>query len=577
MFSSLRPLARRRAFSLVALAASAPTLALHPAAAAAPSPSQITPASLAPTRAPSSPEIHVGKPAPSAAPEGAQALRFRLRKVLFSGGFEEPGAAAEALAQPLEGREITVAQLYDLARAVEALYADSGYPLARVTVPPQQLRDGGDARLAVIDGYIEAADVAGVPEAARAVVSSHVEGLVGRHRLRRRDLERAVLLAGDLAGIRLRSSLGRGRSPGGVVLTLEADVRRVSASFGSDNNLPASLGTYEWNGRLAVNNALGMGEQSYLSFASGYAMGLNGFPMSPMRTIGLGVVAPIGANGFSLNPEVTQSLTRPKPAEAAPPSVGEFDRFALRGSFPIERTHDVTLTVNGAVEAINQELYGPLNGAAFSHDAYAAVRAGANWQGAAFWGATLQGDAQLSQGLGGREPSADVKLSREGAGEAFTKLSGGAHAQQSLGAEFRLDLSAHVQWAFGKPMLASEQFSLDGADAVSAFAQGAFNVDSGETVRVEASRPSTLPISAGALTLTPYLFAAQGYGRLHQPTALESGHIVAGAFGLGARLAFDGPDGFSGAGLGVELSRGVSSVASEKASKRAALNLNVHY
>ena len=544
------------------------------AKAASPAPSQVTPETFAPKPALSKSAPDLPQAAPLATPAGAQGLTFRLRRIVVSGAFAELESATADLTRPFEGKQITVAQLFALATAVEKLYSQAGYPLVRVNIPPQKLQEGGDARFEVIDGFIETISLDAVPERARGLVSARIDALVKKKHLKYSELERAVLLAGDVVGLRLRSALARGKSPGGVILVLEGDARLVSASLGSDNNLPDSLGSWQWNARLSLNNALGLGEQAYLSLASGYALGLNGFPMSPLRTLGAGFIAPLGKDGFTVNPEITQSLTRPAP-EGGPPNAGEFDRFALRGSFPIERRHDETLTLTGAVEAVKQQIIGA--GVAISEDRYAAARVGANWQGAAFWGAPVQADVQVSQGLGGQEPDSAHPGSRAGARPVFSKVTGDVRLSQPVGGDVRFDFAARAQTVFRRPMLASEQFSLDGADGVSAFTQGAFSVDEGEVTRLEASRPVALPIAAGALSLSPYLFAAQGYGVLLQPTGVEPGHISAVALGLGARLSFDAPDGFTGLGFGVELGHGLSNVAGKRAANRIAFTINMRY
>jgi hypothetical protein len=79
------------------------------------------------------------------------------------------------------------------------------------------------------------------------------------------------------------------------------------------------------------------------------------------------------------------------------------------------------------------------------------------------------------------------------------------------------------------------------------------------------------------LTLSPYFFAAEGYGEIYKATVVEESRIEAAAFGLGARLSFDAPDGFSGALLGLELARGVSNVPGQSGGYRASLNLNLRF
>ena len=75
------------------------------------------------------------------------------------------------MARSLEGSKVSVAQIYQFAHHLEQVYARAGYVLIRVAVPPQKLKDGGDAKIAVIDGFIEKVEVKAVSENLRAAVS----------------------------------------------------------------------------------------------------------------------------------------------------------------------------------------------------------------------------------------------------------------------------------------------------------------------------------------------------------------------------------------------------------------------
>ena len=539
-------------------------------------PSQVTPDSLAPPPMTHAAAPVLPSPAPMAAPAGAQTLRFRLARLVVVDGYEEFAAPTAALTKPLEGRTVSVADLFALAGAVEAIYASHGYALVRVTVPAQRLVDGGEARLSVIDGFVERLELDGVPERARAAVSARVGPLVGRRRLQLSELERAVLLAGDISGLRLRSALARGQTPGGTVLALEGEHQLVSVSVGADNLLPATLGGWEWNRRLAVTSALGFGEQAYVSLASGFAMADYGFPMAPLSTIGGGVALPIGGDGWTLNPEFTRSITRLAPEPGVAASIGYLDRATLRTSYPLVRSRDTTFTLTGALESIDQQLYAPLFGVDTSHDAYGALRLGANWQGAAFAYAPFQLNGQISHGLGGRNPGlGDVPLSRQDAGPTFTKLEGDIHLDVPLPLLSKLAFIGRGQWSFRRPQLVSEQYALDGADALSAFVQGTLSVDAGETLRAEWSRPVAASVDFGAASVTPYLFAAQGVGRVYAPTLVEQSLVRATSIGLGFRFAIDRPDG-SGATVGAEASRGFSNAQGEPVVSRGVLTLAVH-
>jgi hemolysin activation/secretion protein len=70
-------------------------------------------------------------------------------------------------------------------------------------------------------------------------------------------------------GLRLKSTLARGKTLGGALLVLEGTHRLVSAGASIDNHLPPSLGTWSYGANIALNSVFGFGEQFYASAHSG--------------------------------------------------------------------------------------------------------------------------------------------------------------------------------------------------------------------------------------------------------------------------------------------------------------------
>jgi hemolysin activation/secretion protein len=307
-------------------------------------PSQVTPQSLRPESVPSA-TIVLPEAAGLAAPANAQKLSVDVGQVVVEGAFPELAAETRALAAGLEGRRVSVAQIYAVANAIEQRYAAAGFVLARVAVPPQKLGKHATLHLVLIDGFVEAVDVKGVPERQRAVIAGRMAALVGQRHLHLTDIERRLLLVSDLPGVSLKSTLARGSQPGGTLLVLEAEQHYVSGTIGVDNRLPGSLGTWELNSSLALNSAFGFGEQIYGSASTGADLSEAFDGKSPLRVLGGGAVLPIGPDGFTLNPEYTDSITRQRPVPGAPPSQGAYDRFAVRANYPVIRTREQSLSL----------------------------------------------------------------------------------------------------------------------------------------------------------------------------------------------------------------------------------------
>jgi hemolysin activation/secretion protein len=151
-------------------------------------------------------------------------------------------------------------------------------------------------------------------------------------------------------------------------------------------------------------------------------------------------------------------------------------------------------------------------------------------------------------------------LSRLGAGPFFSKATFDAHVTQPLPNEFRIDLIGRAQTSFGDPLLVSEQFSLDGPQAVSAYPSGTLNVDEGGTLRAELSRSFASIGTAVPLILSPYGFGSFGVGRLVEPTIVELAVVRGGAVGAGVRSSIDIPGGYQGVALGLEIARQFSNL-----------------
>ena len=175
-------------------------------------PSRVTPSTLAPPAGLSG-AITLSSPAGLAAPPNAAKLSVSISNVSVEGGFPELAADTAAITAKLRGGRTTVAQIFAAANAIEQAYAARGYVLVRVAVPPQQLKNGGTLRLVVIDGFVESVDLKGVPERQRALVQARLASLIGKRHVTLGEIERRLILASDVPGLVLSSTIARGAAP----------------------------------------------------------------------------------------------------------------------------------------------------------------------------------------------------------------------------------------------------------------------------------------------------------------------------------------------------------------------------
>jgi hemolysin activation/secretion protein len=502
-------------------------------------PSQVTPPTLRPAPTPSG-----GVTIPTApglqTPSGADKFSVTLRQVVIDGAFEALAYANQQLARTVQGRRLTVAQLYLAAQVLEAAYAQAGYILVRVALPPQQLRDGGTLRLIVVDGFIEAIDVKGVPDRVRALVVTKTNGLIGKRRIKLGEIERRLLIAGDAPGLRLRSTLARGQREGGAKLILEGIYRPITVTIGADNQLPTSLGTWSFNASFALNSIFGLGEQLYGSLVAPSDLGQTFDSKAHNRVLGAGAVIPLGVDGWTINPEYTFSRTRPDIFAGITDSIGWYERWAVRTSYPFVRERVHTFVLQGSFEAIKQYNELPAFATDLNRDQYTVLRGGVDIAFPLLWdGASLRSKVLYSRGLGGREladvAATGIPLTRVGAGPVFSKVAGEFYIFQALPEAFQLALIGRGQSTFDNPVFLSEQFALDAIDGVSSFPAGTFMVDEGVSGRAELIRPFERRTEDFDTTLAPYMFGATGKGYLRMPTAVEPSSTRASSIGFGVR------------------------------------------
>lgn len=509
-------------------------------------PSTVTPQSLRPEKTDNGFRVDIPEAGGLKAPAGSENLKVRLGTVVLEGGFPEVAAETDAALNQLRGQTVTLARIYEIASQIEAAHARAGFVLARVVIPPQDLQDDGTLRIVVVDGFVEQVDVSGVPVRVRAVVARRVAGLQGRRHLRLSEIERALLIANEVPGLTLRSTLLRGGQPGGTRLALEGRHKLVSGSIGGDNYLASSLGTWSVNAQFSLNSPFGLGEQVYGFVSSGYDVSkLFGSDVRE-RVLGGGIVLPVGDGRLTFNPEATFTRTQPTPAPGAPATAGDLRRLAFRAGFTLEKTRSRSLQLSGSVEQIEESNKAPLFALTLSRDRYMVARLGIGFDRFDIDRGSYGVAAQISQGLGdiGARTLADtvssgVGFSRLGSNNNFTKLTAQGHAVLPLAPGWDVAALAKAQTSFGAAVFRAEQFQLEGADGVSAYVGGGTAVDQGGALRVELRHRLISGAGELGLAVSPYLFAAGGAGSIARPTILEATNLRVGALGVGARAGLD--------------------------------------
>jgi hemolysin activation/secretion protein len=517
-------------------------------------------------------------------PKGAENKFLNVRRVNVTNGFPELEQKTRELIAEIEGKRVSVARTYEVARAVHQAYGDAGYPLVQVDLQPESLHDGV-VRLDIIDGFIERIDVSKAPQDVRPLLLERLRPLLGLRHATLDEIQRRILLAGRLPGLTFNFTRRPGVHPDGEVLELVATERVVQGTSTVDNRLSRYIGTWEFWKSLRVNNVLGLGEQFYGSVASSPDIGEVWDGKAKFQFYGGGVNVPIGAQGLSATAGYLQVRSRQTPlpyafdwlySDAGERAPQLFERTYARLNYPFILNLRQELWLQAAYEHIDQRnrdnpdpfaILWP-NGALFdlARDRYDALRLHADW---GFFlpspsDAKVMVTGEYSKGVDGRFPDSPffggVPLTRPDATPLFGRLNAFARSFQSLPENFLLGLFLRGQTNFGYSLPQGEQMSLDATDvAVSGFASGTINVDRGYTARSELSRPMPeLQLDFGSAFPTPYVFAATGRGVVQYTYVGASKCIGVNSLGGGIRMGVNIPSLPVASSLSVEFAKDYS-------------------
>jgi hemolysin activation/secretion protein len=479
------------------------------------------------------------------APPGAENLSLRLADIKVEGGLPQLEAETTRIMTPLIGRVVTAAELFAASRALGQAYAQAGHVLARVVLPAQNVRDGGTLRLLVIDGVIKKVDTSRVPPLIRDRVAAMLAPLVGESGLTLAVIERRLLLAGDLPGTVLRSTLAAGETQGGTVLVIEAQHDLITGVASLDNNLSPALGRVALGLGFDLNAPTGNGEQLYLRTSGWPGDGQGNFfdEYARNRLFAVGIVMPFGLDGWTLNFEATKSRTTPRPRSGAPQTTSDFSRFATRLRYPVLRSRAASAYVEAAFDVQSEavDVIKPLN-VGLSQDDLRIARFATDGFLLTGIGDLLSGRANTSFGLdafGARDvpPPGQVPLSRQGVSPDFQKLDGLLRYQQPLGDIFAMQVEGRAQTSFGQALPASEQIGIANSTGLSTFYVGQLQGDPGYVLRAELQIQHVWTQAEDRLNMgmTPYISGAYGQVELAQPTAVENASLRAGSYGFGLR------------------------------------------
>ena len=479
---------------------------------------------------------NIPTPEPSAPPTEASEQKFQLNSLQIVGAKVYQTERLQQLYANFLGKFITLSDLYNIANRITQLYRQDGYILSQAIVPEQTISDG-IAKIQVIEGFVEQVDFVNAPSPQLNRLRGFGRKIIASNPLNIRDLERYLLLANDLAGIKVSSVLSPGQNFGAAILTVNVGYTPSNEAFVLNNRSSQTIGPGIFQGVLFLNSALGQGERITISGAT------NPTNTTTLADTSANISIPIGDEGWRFSFNNAYTYVHPGRELRQYDINGSTYTASLGVSYPLIRSRVSNLSLNANFDYNNRHITTLFTGNSetLSEDRLRVLRAGLNFNQSDRQGYTSAG-VGISQGIGGLGATTfgtpNQPLSRSQGSADFTKLNLNLSRLQVLPAGMTLELTGTAQLT-GTALLVSEQFGLGGEDFGRAFEPSQVLGDSGYGLRASLQRQFAYRSSSlGVIGIEPYVF--YDYGQVFRKfyTAAENSQDALSSAGLGVRQTF---------------------------------------
>jgi hemolysin activation/secretion protein len=415
---------------------------------------------------------------PSAeAPPGAKDLRFVLKELAIEGATAFTPEALRPLYEKLLGREISVAEAFEAAQAIELRYRNAGYVTSRVIVP-QQTVEGGRFRIVVLEGYIADVVYQGEIGPARAAVERLLGGVRRLKPVSIAEIERRLLLANDLPGLTVRGAMEPSpTAQGGSVLVVRVERKATTGSVTLDNRASPYLGSGQLHGSYAWNAIGERADRVSLNAKTSV-------PTGRSAAIGAGYDALLSDDGLVLNLSASHARSNPRRELEVLNVKSQVNSATGTLTWPLIRSREQNLRAMGQLEA--RDVDTDIAGAEFTRDHLRILRAGLSWDRSDAWDGITTVRGTLHQGLSalGASDNGSALASRVNGRSDFTKFTFDLTRLQQLTSRMSLVASMTGQHT-NKPLLASEEIALGGGGFGRAYDDGEVSADKGVAATIE--------------------------------------------------------------------------------------------
>ena len=366
-------------------------------------------------------------PAPVPLPavlKGRPGSEVSVSQVRFIGNTLLSQAQLAPLVQPYLHRPQTFGQLQEAAAAVANAYRDAGW-LARAYLPKQDITDGV-LTIAVVEAVFSGATREGAEplriDPSQVLNIFNTQQPVGQA-VNNDALDRALLLANDLPGVVVVSTMRQGQKEGETGINLKISKRPLAmGELGLENTGSLSTGAERLTASVYLGSAMGLGD----------LLAVNWSKTKGSDYVRASLTVPVGSNGWRVGGSASglnYHVVAPE-SSVALQAKGQSDSLGLEARYPLVRTRNRNLYLNlGADQKtyLNEDMNGVQSDYANSN-----VNAGISGNAFDGWGKGGSTSGSLTMLFGNLALGAEQTGERNKNGGAFRKLRYSLSRQQTV-------------------------------------------------------------------------------------------------------------------------------------------------
>lgn len=287
-------------------------------------------------------DLTIRNPEKSVVPKDVSALDFLVTRVMVNGVTYFPDEQVRALFAPLEGQRIRLDGLREQADRLQAMYADRGFLLTRVIIPPQKI-DNGLVTIEVIEGYIDEILLENETSIAGQMTLNALAGLRDQRPLNIRELDGKLLILNDTPGVAVKTLLRPGNELGAASLVAStASVPNqgfASASNTGSNAIGPAIYSVGYTLNAPLNNP----------GAIDLSLSVAGQNLEELQAVSVRYAMPVGSKGSILYLGGLAAKAKPGGEAAALDISSTSYSFEARLRSPLYRSRSSALYLEAAL------------------------------------------------------------------------------------------------------------------------------------------------------------------------------------------------------------------------------------